>query len=74
MGWSEAKRNWHHYIILRRIAIAGLIFLAWFFPWYMRRYHGFEWQVISIFHTISLGFSSAVLYFIWDCARMHGRE
>ncbi len=72
--WSEAKRNWHHYIILRRIAIAGLIFLAWFFPWYMRRYHGFEWQVISIFHTISLGFSSAVLYFIWDCARMHGRE
>jgi len=73
-AWSEVKRNWQLYILLRRIVIAGLIFLAWFFPWYMRRYHGFEWQVISIFHTISLGFASAVLYIIWDCARMQSRE
>ena len=60
-GWSEIKRD-----SLRCLAIATIFFLAWFFPWYIRRYRGLEWQVISIFHTVGLGIASAILYVIWD--------
>ena len=65
--WSGQKRLVSS--DLRRVLIAACFFFVWFIPWYVRRYYDFQWQVISIFHTIGLGLASAVLYLIWDKAR-----
>jgi hypothetical protein len=43
--------------------------LVWFLPWYLRRYTAFSWPVEDLFKTLGLGFTSAVLYWIWDWAR-----
>lgn len=54
---------------LKRILIGAGFVLAWFLPWYIRRYTGFHWDVISVYKTIGLGLASATLYVIWDWAR-----
>jgi hypothetical protein len=48
----------------------GLV-LAWFLPWYLHRYLLLEWVVLDVFKTFGLGIASAVLYWIWDWARLH---
>lgn len=52
----------------RAITILGLI-LAWFFPWYLRRYTTFEWPIENLFLTLGLGLVSSLLYLIWDLRR-----
>jgi len=54
----------------RAIVTLGLI-LAWFFPWYLRRYTAFEWPFDNLFLTLGLGIISGVLYLIWDVRRDH---
>jgi hypothetical protein len=45
----------------------GLV-LAWFVPWYLRRYLHLNWPVSDLFITLGLGLASAVLYWIGDWA------
>lgn len=53
----------------KRILVGAGFVLAWFLPWYVRRYTGFHWDVISVYKTIGLGLASAALYVIWDWVR-----
>ena len=55
----------------RRVLIGAAVVIAWFLPWYLRRYTPIEWAVIDVFKTLGLGIASAILYWIWDWARLH---
>lgn len=57
---------------LRRALVGVLAILAWFVPWYLRRYIYFPWPVVDLFRTLGLGFATAALYIIWDWARSAG--
>lgn len=54
-----------------RRALAGLsLFLAWMLLWYLRRRFDLPWVNADLFKTIGLGIASAVLFVIWDMARL----
>jgi hypothetical protein len=55
---------------LRRALIGGLLVIAWFLPWYLRRYTPATWPVVDPFKALGLGIVSACLYFLWDWARL----
>ena len=55
---------------LIRALIAFGIVIAWFVPWYLRRYTPLNWPVNDLFITVGLGLVSAGLYIIWDIVRM----
>jgi len=55
----------------RRVLVGVGLVLAWFLPWYLHRYLLLEWVVLDVFKTFGLGIASAVLYWIWDWARLH---
>ncbi len=59
---------------LRRVLIGAGFLLLWFVPWYLRRYTPIEWPVINVSKTIGLGLANAVLYWIWDWARVSAKE
>lgn len=54
---------------LRRCVIGVMIILAWFIPWYLRRYSPLSWPVVDLFKTLGLGLVSAVLFITWDMVR-----
>lgn len=54
---------------LRRILVCAVLVIAWFLPWYLRRYAAFDWPVVDIFKVFGLGLSSSTLYLIWDWSR-----
>jgi hypothetical protein len=51
---------------LRRILVGTALILAWFIPWYLRRYVYLPWPIASFYLTLGLGILSAVLYGFWD--------
>jgi hypothetical protein len=57
----ETKDPW-----LRRALVGVVCLVAWFVPWYLRRYGTLEWPVVELHHVIGLGLASAALYAIWD--------
>jgi hypothetical protein len=65
-AWVEQRRQPDPWL-RRSLAGVGLV-LAWFLPWYLRRYTLFNWPVVDLFKTLTLGLASAVLYWIWDWA------
>ena len=69
-GWVWTRSAWRNSVGLRRALIGSSLFFLWFMPWYIRRYHGMPWGVVSIFHTIGLALASVVLYILWDWARI----
>jgi hypothetical protein len=66
-AWVEHQRSADPW--LRRIFIAVGVTLAWFVPWYLRRYTPLAWPVVDLFKTIGLGLASAALLLFWDWAR-----
>jgi hypothetical protein len=54
---------------LIRVLIAFGIVIAWFVPWYLRRYTPLTWPVEDLFKTVALGVVSAALFIIWDVVR-----
>lgn len=56
---------------LRRVLITAGLMLAWFIPWYLRRYTPIEWPVVDLFKTLGLGLASAVLVLFWDWVRVN---
>jgi len=71
-GWAWAQQRRAPDASLRRVLISAALVLAWFVPWYLRRYTPLDWAVVDVFKTLGLGFASAVLYWIWDWARLTG--
>jgi hypothetical protein len=51
---------------LRRTLVATALVLAWFLPWYLRRYIHIPWPVTDPFITLALGLACAVVYWFWD--------
>lgn len=60
----QARDPW-----LRRALVGALLVIAWFIPWYLRRYTPVPWPVVDPFKSLGLGIVSACLYFVWDWAR-----
>ncbi len=73
-AWAEQRRlpdPW-----LRRVIIGLGLVLAWFVPWYLRRYLHMQWPVADFFMTLGLGLASAALYWIgdWGLAKFKQRK
>ncbi len=59
---TDTKDPW-----LRRAFGSGFLLIAWFIPWYLRRYVGLAWwPIVELYQVVGLGLASAVLYVIWD--------
>lgn len=65
--WEERQRAgpW-----LRWAAVSLGLILVWFIPWYLDRNTLIVWPVEDVFKTLGLGIASAVLYVVWDWARV----
>lgn len=59
--YRETKDPW-----LRRAVGATLFMMAWFIPWYLRRYTAITWPIVELYQTVGLGLVSAALYILWD--------
>ena len=70
--WVEQRRSPDPW--LRRVLIGAGFMLLWFIPWYLRRYTPLDWPVVDVFKTIGLGLANAVLYWIWDWARIESAK
>jgi hypothetical protein len=66
-AWLEQQRSPNPW--LRRVAVGAGLILAWFLPWYLRRYTPISWDVVDLFKTIGLGLASAFLFGLWDWVR-----
>ncbi len=69
-AWGVVEGQTRRDLWLKRFLIGGILILAWFIPWYLRRYLGLVWPVVDPFKTLGLGLASACLYFLWDWARL----
>jgi len=65
--WVEQRRRPDPW--LRRILVGAALILAWFLPWYLRRYLHLNWPVVDFFKTLGLGVFSTILYWVWDGVR-----
>jgi hypothetical protein len=68
-AWVEYRQSRDPW--LRRVLIAASIMLAWFIPWYLRRYTPLEWPVVDLFKTVGLGLATAILAIFWDWVRVN---
>jgi hypothetical protein len=69
VAWVWASQRSRPDPWLRRALVGAGLVLAWFLPWYLRRYIYLDWPVEDLFKTLGLGIASAVLYWIWDWAK-----
>ncbi len=63
-AWFESRRIADPW--LRRFGLGIAAILAWFIPWYMRRYSGLNWPINDLFQTIAAGLISAALLILGD--------
>jgi hypothetical protein len=59
--YRETKDPW-----LRRALGGAGVMIAWFLPWYLRRYADFDWPIVELYQVIGLGLVSAALFVMWD--------
>jgi FtsH-binding integral membrane protein len=59
--YRETKDPW-----LRRAIVGMGLMIAWFIPWYLRRYTTITWQISELYQVIGLGLISFVLFIFWD--------
>lgn len=62
--YRETKDPW-----LRRAIVSMLLIIAWFVPWYLRRYTMITWPISELYQVIGLGLISSVLFVFWDWMR-----
>jgi len=63
-AWVEYRKSDDPW--LKRAFGGALLMIAWFIPWYLRRYSAFDWPIVELHQVIGLGLASAALYAIWD--------
>jgi hypothetical protein len=73
-GWALVKQRDTTDAWLRRAIVGTVMMVAWFIPWYLRRYTIFLWPVVALHQTIGLGLLSAILYVIWDWISIQLRQ
>jgi hypothetical protein len=59
--YHETKDPW-----LRRALVGAGLMIAWFLPWYLRRYADFEWPIVELYQVIGMGLASSALFAMWD--------
>ncbi len=69
VSWAWFEYSLHRDPWLRRVFVGTGVVLAWFLPWYLRRYTPMEWPVVDLFKTMGLGLASAILVLFWDWTR-----
>jgi hypothetical protein len=62
--YRETKDIW-----LRRAIVSMLLIIAWFVPWYLRRYTAITWPISELYQVIGLGLISSKLFVFWDWMR-----
>jgi hypothetical protein len=62
--YRETKDPW-----LRRAIVSMLLIIAWFVPWYLRRYTTITWPISELYQVIGLGLISSILFVFWDWMR-----
>lgn len=67
-AWFEHRRIADPW--LKRFVLGAVAILAWFFPWYLRRYFNIAWPVSDLFLTLTAGVICAVLLILWDWAKL----
>ena len=65
-AWFEQRRVGDPW--LRRTLLLAVSLVAWFIPWYLRRYAPMTWPVTDLFKTIGLGILTGALLCLWDWA------
>lgn len=65
-AWVEHRRSAD--ALMRRALLAIGAVLAWFLPWYLRRYTPLLWPVVDLFKTLGMGAITAFLLILWDWA------
>ncbi len=70
-AWVEYRRLGDAW--LRRALISFAAILAWFLPWYLRRYTTLTWPVVDVFKTLGLGITTAFLFCVWDWVRTEAK-
>jgi hypothetical protein len=68
-AWAWVSYRQSRDVWFRRAIISLGLVIAWFFPWYLRRYTPLEWPIVELLPTIGLGLASALLYLAWDWRR-----
>lgn len=69
VAWALTAQRRRPDAWLRRVLWGAGIILAWFLPWYLRRYVYLPWEVTDLFKTLWLGVMSAGLISLWDWAK-----
>jgi hypothetical protein len=70
VAWAWVNQQRQSDPWFRRMFIGVGFILAWFVPWYLRRYTFLTWPVVDVFKTFGLGVASAMLNRIWDWTRL----
>lgn len=65
-AWALTQQREEEDPWLKRAVVGSGLMMAWFVPWYLRRYAVFEWPIVELHQVIGLGLVSAALYAIWD--------
>jgi hypothetical protein len=65
-AWALAQQREGADPWLKRALVGSALVMAWFIPWYLRRYAIFEWPIVELHQVIGLGLVSAALYAMWD--------
>jgi hypothetical protein len=63
-AWIESRRAEDPW--LRRAAIMAAALIAWFIPWYLRRYTDLDWPIVNLDQAVGVGLVTAGLFVIWD--------
>lgn len=66
-AWVEHRRVGD--VLFRRATFFVGAMLAWFLPWYLRRYTPLVWPITDVFKTAGMGAATAFLLILWDWAR-----
>jgi hypothetical protein len=61
VSYRQQKDIW-----LKHTLVGIGFILAWFIPWYLRRYTPISWPVDDFFKTLALGIATTILYLIWE--------
>lgn len=65
-AWAWMQYRESHDPWLRRAIGVAVFMMAWFIPWYLRRYSAFEWPIVDLYQVVGLGLVSSALYVAWD--------
>jgi hypothetical protein len=71
-AWFDYRKSGDPW--LRRVLILVLSMLAWFMPFYLRRYTPLYWPIKNLFVTLGLGLATAAVVLLFDWLNQRRRK